>query len=524
MLETGVRRPSTTALLLPLLLLAGCGRCGRPAAGPPERWVPASASGAFLVPRLSEAARQAAELHAAVAALPGQEEAGQLRRVVAAQLGFDPLDPASMAEAGLDPERGLAAAALAAPGAEEDQPLLVLPAADEGKVLALVGRLARERLGATAQGQESAGGRPVQVWRRAPGEPALISLAMAEGYALVSAGSGGPAAVQAALALDRERSLERSPTWQRARAALGEGGALLLLVPAPPPEAAPGFRSEAVSVSLSASARSLRLVGAALLGAEEARLRPLAGPGPGRAGPSPLAPATVLALRASASPAAAWALAAPELRDERLAEPLGRLLEALEPPIDVGFALSPTADLAAALGGRAAGEPLSLVTVEAVAGVKPGAAPGPALAALAAAAGGRGKDGRWTVPAGRAEIAVAISGGRLLLAAGPAGALDALARRGAGEGWKPPTPAAAEALAGGLGGAVLDGASLGKALAALPPEAYGSGPDAVVARSLVERYALGAGGATLSARLDLPAGAVRLALELELAAPPGKAP
>jgi hypothetical protein len=118
-------------------------------------------------------------------------------------------------------------------------------------------------------------------------------------------------------------------------------------------------------------------------------------------------------------------------------------------------------------------------------------------------------------------VAVALAGPRLVVAAGPAGGLDALVARGAGQGWRPPTPAAAEALAGGLGGLVLDGDNLTKAVRALPPEAFGTGPDGVVARSLAEKLTAPGVGGTLSLRADLPPGALRLALDVEL--PPGQA-
>lgn len=518
-----MRRPhaTTPALLAALLLAAACGRCGAPQAGPPaERFVPSGVAGVVLIPRLAEAARQAAALHATLAALPGQEELRELRAALGAQLSFDPLDPASMAGAGLDPERGAAVAELArrgdeAPGAA----LLVLPVGDAGKFQALVTRLARERLGATEQGLENANGKPIEVWRRGAGEPALLAVATVERTALLSAGPGGPEALRAALALDPALSLEKSPSWQRARAALGDGGALLLFVP---PGAGPlpgGLPSEGLAAGLSATARSLRLVAAALLGPQETRFRPLAGPGPGRADPTALDPATVVALRLSASPAATLRLAASSLPGGRAAEPLERLAEALDPPLDVGLALSPRADVAGLIAARGMIEPLRVVRVEVVAPVRAGAALAPLLDELAKGAGGGGQGGRWRIPAGQAEVEVTLAGPRLLLTAGPAGGLDALVARGAGQGWKPPTPAAAAALAGGLGGLVIDGDRLVSGVKALPPEAFGTGPDAVVARSLAEKLTAPGGGGTASLRADLPAGALRLSLDLELPPP-----
>jgi hypothetical protein len=517
-----VRRPNATAtaLLVVLVLSAGCSRCGAPAAGPPvERRVPSAVAAVVLVPRLADAARQAAALHDALASLPGQYELQGARGALAAQLSFDLLDPASIAGAGIDPERGLALAELPRRSEEEGgQPLVAVAVGDRGRFGALVDRLARERLGATDKGLENANGTPIEVWRRAAGEPALLALAVVEGTAVVSPGPEGPAAVRAALALDPDLSLAESPAWRRAREALGEAGPVLAFAPPGALSLGGGPAADGLAAGLSATARGLRLVAVALLGAREPRLRPLADPGPGRAGPFALDPAAPLALRLSASPAAAAALALP-LLGARPEPELERILASVEPPVDLGLALSPQADVGAALAAPGQVEPLRLLRVELVAPLKAGASLGPTLDALAKGWGGTVKDGRWRVPAGKAEVAFTVSGQRLLVAAGPAGGLEALMARTAAQGWKAPSPAAAAALEGGLGGAVLDGDRLVKAVKALPPEAYGGGPDAVVARSLAERLAAPGAAVTASLRADLPAGALRLALDLELAAP-----
>jgi len=527
------RRHATLAPLLAALLATGCARCGAPrAASPPaERFVPSSVSGALIVPRLEEASRQAAALHATLAALPGAGELGQLRSALGAQLSVDLLDPASLTGAGLDVARGLAVAELApAAGGEAGLPLLVLPVADPAKLEALLARLARDRLGAAEKGMENANGTPLQVWRRAAGEPALLASVLVEGSALVSAGPGGPDALRAALKLDPALSLAQSAGWQRARAALGEEAALLFWLPPGSPSLQGAPAVDGLVAGLSATARSARLVAAALLGAQEARLRPLAGPGPGRSEPSPLDPATVLAARLSASPAAVLELAAPPAErgrhpegPQKVAEAfaLGELAAALEPPLDLGLGLSPRADVAGAFAARGQLQPLRVVTAEAVANLKAGAKLGPYFDGIVARAGGTGKDGRWRVPVGDAEVAWTVSGGRLLASAGPRGGLDALVSRAGGRGWKAPTPAGAQAMAGGLGGAVLHLDNLVTAVKALPPEAYGTGPDAVMARSLAGRLTAPAGRhAGISLRADLPAGALRLALEVELGEPP----
>lgn len=521
-----MRRPSPSpAALLAVLLLAGCGRCGAPAAGPPaERWVPARVTAVVLVPRLAEAARQGAALHGTLASLPGQYELQALRGALSAQLSFDLLDPASMAGAGLDPERGAALAELPATRPEEGgDTLLVLPVGDQGKLTDLMARLARDRLGAAAQGLENANGKPITVWRRAAGEPAALAAAAAGAHLLVSPGPAGPEVLRGALALDPALSLEQAPAWRRAREALGEAGAVQVFAPPAAGPVVPGLATEGVAASASATARSLKVAVAAPLGAAEPRYRPLAGTGPGKAGQVPFDPAAALVGRLSADPAAALALLDPWLGAGPAQEVLRRAAALAAPPVEAAVTLAPRADLAAAMAGRALADPLAVVQVEVTAAVKPGADVRAFSDDLVRAWGGTAKDGRWSYSGGPSgQVAWTVADGRVLLAAGPAGALDALAARagGKGPGWKAPAPAAGEALGGGLGGLVFDGGALARALQALPPESYGAGPDAVVARSLAAKAALPGGQAlVLSLRADLPAGALRLVAELSLTGP-----
>ncbi|HEY6001635.1 MAG TPA: hypothetical protein VIV57_02095, partial [Anaeromyxobacter sp.] len=92
----------------------------------------------------------------------------------------------------------------------------------------------------------------------------------------------------------------------------------------------------------------------------------------------------------------------------------------------------------------------------------------------------------------------------------------ALLARNEGGGWRAPTDAAAAALSGGLGGAVLDPARLVAAVRAMPEEAFGTGPSGFVMRSLVDRLVEPASRlAAVSFRADLAEGALLLALEVE---------
>jgi hypothetical protein len=120
-------------------------------------------------------------------------------------------------------------------------------------------------------------------------------------------------------------------------------------------------------------------------------------------------------------------------------------------------------------------------------------------------------------------VGLSLSGDRLLVAGGAA-RLPALEARAAarGPGFEPATAAAKKALSSGLGGAVLDVDHLARSVEALPEEAYGTGPNAVVVRSLVSRYLEPASSlASLSLRLELAPGAAIVDLDVDgRSAPP----
>jgi len=87
--------------------------------------------------------------------------------------------------------------------------------------------------------------------------------------------------------------------------------------------------------------------------------------------------------------------------------------------------------------------------------------------------------------------------------------------REAGAGYTTESPSARTALSSGLGGAVLDVDHLARSVEALPEEAYGTGPNAVVMRSLVNRYLEPANAlATVALRLDVVPGAVLVDLDV----------
>jgi hypothetical protein len=516
-----VRRSNLTPALVVLALLSGCARCGSPrVVSPPERFVPATNAGALVMPVLAEASRQAAALHGALAARPGGEELGTMRSGMALQLTFDLFDPASLEGAGLDVKRGLAIAELAVRPNEPGTPLLILPVGDAARLEAQVTRLAKERLGAGDRGEQSANGATFTVWRRAAGEPPLLSVAQAEGSMLLAIGASGPEVLRVVLALDPAVSLAASPSWKRGRAALGDGFPVLFFLPRDAPALAGLPANDGMAGGLSATATGVRMAVAALLGPQELRVRPLAGTGDGSSQASSLQPDTVLALRLSADPAATLRLLA-DLRGLPLIEPVAAMAAQLIPPIDVGATPSVTGDLGGLVGGRGLDQPVKLARLEALAGLKDPAAFTAACDQLMALVGAPAGKGSWKLGGSDAELAWAVQGKSVVLAAGVAGGLPPLLKRlkAGGAGFQPP-PGTAASLAGGLGGLVLHGDNLVKSLRALPPSAFGKGPDAVVARSMAEKLAGSLGeGSALAMRADLPAGALKLTFDLQLGKP-----
>lgn len=529
-------RRSIRALLATALAILGCqgGRRGPP----PERFVPATARAAVVVPETGRAASELADLHASVSGFPGAGELAGARGALAAQLGFDPLDQDALADAGVDPRRGAAVAVLDHPGPRGEPgsaTLVVLPAADAPKVERLLARIARDRLGATERTAETHGGVAAVIFRRPASAAAALTYAVVERTTLLTTHPSGPALIAESAALAPAASLSEAPAWKLARRALGEDVAALVFVPA-------GSRllggmwalADGLAVGVSAGPRRLLARAAILLGAREPSFRALAADG--RAAPlvARLDPDAPFAARWDGDFAALGKKLAPMIgtRDrQRLARrgiDLERDLFGLLAP---GGALALSLPQRLALGRLTAEaarrDPLRAFEFEVVLPLRPGADPGTTAERLARGVGAvrrrrrSADDGVSRLPTPSGEIAwkVDAAAGRLVAAGGRPGRIDALLTRlaGAGPGWKAPTRGAEEALSGGLGGAALDVARLVAAIRALPAEAFGSGPSGFVMRSLVERIADPAARrlAAVSLRADLEEGALVLALDVE---------
>ncbi len=518
-----------------LLLASGCARCGRAGqVGPPERHVPASAAVALVVPVLDPAARQVGGLYRNLASIPAMAEVNEAWNGLKAQLGFDPLDRRGLEQAGIDPAGG-AAAALGT-----GVSLLVVPVSDAARFDAMVLRLSRDRMGAGFRATTGLRGRQVITFRRDSRAPAAISYTIADGYALVAAGQEGPETVSKA-AEPSEPSLVRDDAWLRASAAVGNGYPVLLYArrDSPALPAAPLVR-EGAAMGLRAGPSTLGLRAAVLYGPERASwFDSLAGPavqvarGAGMAEAARLAPEAALVVRwggdpiepgrrllARLPPRAAAALAKAHVDPER------DLLANLQPGAAASVSLAPSftfAQFSSPTFNLRRFDPFRLVTLEVLARVKDPARARAFIARLSEAAprwGAKltahtGPSGAttWTLSYGAGQVAWSLSGDRLSVA-GRASRLEPLERRGAG--YRPPTASSRAALESGVGGAVLDVERLVGAVRSLPDEAYGTGPNGFVMRSLAERFLEPASRLrAASLQFDLATGAAIVDVEIE---------
>lgn len=544
-----MRRASAVVLALCVAVAVTAGGCGRKREfPPPERYLPADAPVSVVVPALGTASRQAGALYRTVAPAPPAAQIVEAYAAVKAQLGFDPFDARGLEQAGLDPA-GAAAAALG-PGRT---PLLVLPVGDLSRFDANAARLARDRMGATERVGSQVQGVEVVTFRRTGSVTPSLTYAAVGPHALMAPGPTGPEVVVAAATAPEAGSLLRSPFWERARAALG--GDFVALVVAPPGSPAIGdvrFLRDGAALGIRASATQLGLRVAAILDPQrEAWWKGLRPAGDASAAPPRLAGAlpadASLLLRWAGDPGAAARQLDPWMPAgvrKGLAEAKVDLAGALGPSLGAGgvasLGLAPTFTVAEFSSPRfdaARTDPFELIHVDAAIPVRDPAPLRALLARLQKAKGKRalqvipappaagGEPSAWTVSWGKARLGLALSDGRLLVAGGAdrMAALQARAGTSTG-GYVPGTPPARAALESGLAGAVLDVEHLAAAVAALPGSAYGTGPNAVVMRSLVSRYLEPAQAiATVSLRLDLAPGAALIDLDVEgRSAPPAK--
>ncbi|GAC1342058.1 MAG: hypothetical protein NVSMB23_14400 [Myxococcales bacterium] len=495
---------ATALLAVACALAPACKRAGQGSARLAEALLPAQPPGAASTAPLGQLADHASDLVARVSRLPGGEQVGETRKALALQLGFDPLTRDGLSTAGLDPARG-AALSLAPAGPGAPGFVAVLPLRDEGAFVAAFEKLARERGGYAARAEEKRQGTRAVVFSR-PDGVGKLGYAIVRGYAVV-ARTGDPAADLAAAAARTEtESLAGDARFAAMRAELGATD-LLVYAPAQgwlqgrllrgatlPGDAALGLAGGGqglhVRAVLALPAPDAHEVAGLLVGGGEplSALLPKDAPVQLRLG---LAPAQLPAQLARV----------PRLRDrlEELRRALAErkvdldrdLFGALQAGAVAALSLSPRADLSRAVDGGAFDlrrSPFDLVQVVAFArpsdearlraALEAVSAVLPRFGATAARTAPDAFEWQVTYPGGEgARFGIrAVDGAPLAYLAGGTTLDEVLARKGA-QGAAGPEAVAALVDLGGLAAQV----------SALPPSAYGKGPQSYVARSIVSQ-------------------------------------
>jgi hypothetical protein len=528
-------------LFVALAALAACARCGGTAGPPPERFVPADALAAAVVPEIRGAVRSLAEFYATAEDFPGTSDLPSLRASLSAQLGFDPFNLAALREAGIDARRGMAvfldpdvgAGALGPPS-----PILVLPISNHAAADALLRRIAAERFGADERTVHVVGPSQVVVHTRRGSTRPLLTVGEGDGTVVLCAGAKGPEGVARALSAAVQGSLADTAAWRVAREVAGPDAAVIGIVPPASKAAAEQWLiRDGVALALAAEARQLHARLVLLLGDREPSFRALEAEGSaGGELAAHLDPAASLVGRWDGDPAPLGAKLVPILPAPdraRLAKggiDLERdLFGALAPGAAAAVSLPPRIDLPALDAQSLRRDPFRLVQFEAVLPLRDPARAAVLSERIAKLAGQRPARGApFALPTASGELAWAVDGDRLLLAGGAKGRLAVLRGRlaAAAGGYRAPTDLARQALeAGGLGALVLDTRNFVASVRALPPEAFGSGPTGFVMRSLVARFVDPAERIdAASLRAGLAPGALIVALDVESRAAQERAP
>jgi hypothetical protein len=199
-----------------LLVLAACPR--ERSAGSAEELLPKATQGAIVTAPLAGMAQNASALLARASQLPGGEQLGDFHRAAMAQLGFDPLSREGQLAAGLDPDRGAALVLL--PGSARPGWIAAVPLTRPEVFSQTVDRLLRERAGFAVRQDEARGKARVAVYSR-EGQPDRVAFSVVRGYGLLARGDDAAAQIGAAAERRRPESLAQDETVAAARQRLG---------------------------------------------------------------------------------------------------------------------------------------------------------------------------------------------------------------------------------------------------------------------------------------------------------------
>ena len=212
----------------PALLLCTVACAREKTAKSAEELLPAPAQGAIVTAPLGGVAQDAAALLQRAAQLPGGEQLGDWRRALAAQLGFDPLSRDGQLAAGLDPDRSAALVLL--PGAARPGWVAALPLTKPDAFSQTIDRVLRERAAFGVRQDEARGKARIAVYSR-EGAADRVGFAVVRGYGVLARGPNAAADVTATAGRAAEQSLANDPRLAAARKQLG-GQDLTLLAPA----------------------------------------------------------------------------------------------------------------------------------------------------------------------------------------------------------------------------------------------------------------------------------------------------
>ena len=240
-----------------LLLVASCSRCGEKGAASAEELIPSHPPGAVVSAPLAVLAGHLQSLGGRAASLPGGEQLADLRKGIAARLGFDPFTREGLLAAGIDPDRA-AAMGLLSQG-QPSELVLALPLANADLFMETAQRLAVDRSGYT---QAKEGALQAKVFVRGNSQ---LGIAVVRGYGLIARGADAGKLLSQATALKPEASLAQDPGLKAMRGKLGGGQDLVIYAPQgspfPAQYGAPPLPGDlALSVASSAQGLALRLI------------------------------------------------------------------------------------------------------------------------------------------------------------------------------------------------------------------------------------------------------------------------
>lgn len=487
------------------VLAVGCGLCtpGRPTRNA-EEFVPGTAAGALSVPSLGKLADGAQALVVTARSGAGGAQVVKATADLARTLGFDPLSRDGLRSAGIEPDASFAA------GGTVDTGVLALPMADKATLEATIERLARDRAGFATRGSTTVDGVSVTTLSAEGSDVPGLAWTIKDGFALVSNGRNCVASVVAAANRKPEESLAKTGALAAGKAKIGARELYVFV----PKESLPQRvrASDAVVVGLGVSGSEL--AARAFVSLPEAKAKAVAsvlvGGGADVLARQPDAAPLHLrlgvdwtALGRAADASASTGDAFSELRAFLKTADVdldADVLANLEPGFSLSMGLAPSANLSRAFNfDPRRGNPLSNWAVLGLGKVKDAAKAEAVLAKLAplVAGGGLPVEERtiagaraWiaTAPDGSEGLAWALKGKELVLAGGAA-ALEAHLGGTVTAALRPDRfeARAKDAMFGTTAGALaVDFAKLGASVNELPSSAFGTGPGALMARSVAK--------------------------------------